>query len=56
MNKNLIKMIMQMMATGNNPNQLVQQNGHLTVSDFGGVIKDIFGCSHEIVDEFWVVK
>ena len=34
----------------------VRLHGHLTVSDFGGVIKDIFDCSHEIVDEFWVVK
>lgn len=25
-------------------------------SDFGGKIIDIFDCSNEIVDEFWVVK
>lgn len=35
---------------------IMRVHGHLTASDFGGKITDIFDCSNEIVDEFWVVK
>lgn len=48
--------VQQVANTFPNNRVIMRLHGHLTVSDFGGVIKDIFDCSHEIVDEFWVVK
>lgn len=35
-------------------NIIMRVYGHLTCS-INGVIKDIFDCSNEIVDEFWIV-
>ena len=48
--------VQQIANTFPNNRVIMRLNGHLTASDFGGIVKDIFDCSNEIVDEFWVVK